>query len=149
MVELCILNNRMFFCSPNFIRLLRVVFQNELMNPLWTRINRFIWSPDPDHIKGTHPKTVLDSESHSMGSGFLVLDSSIFHWNLNSSFHSLFGLRIPWAVFWIPKPRIPDSTRKNFTDSRIRIPLQGAIHRFAVIYARVYHARLSQREFWN
>ena len=71
-----------------------------------------------------------------------ILDSTLFHWNLNSRFHSLLGFRIP-------KPRIPDSTRKNFTDSGIRIPLQGAIHRFAVIYARIPHARLSQRAFWN
>ena len=43
------------------------------------------------------------------------------------------GFRIPWAVFWIPKPRIPDSTSKfsqildstskNFLHSGIRIPL--------------------------
>ena len=26
-----------------------------------------------------------------------------------------------WAVFWIQKPRIPDSTSKNFSDSRNRI----------------------------
>ena len=28
-------------------------------------------------------------------------------------FQSLLGFRIPWAVFQIPKPRIPDSTRKS------------------------------------
>ena len=27
------------------------------------------------------------------------------------------GFRIPWAVFRFPKPRIPDSTNKNFLDS--------------------------------
>ena len=40
---------------------------NEPMNPLWTRIHRFIWSttiqviriadPNPDHPKGMHPKS--------------------------------------------------------------------------------------------
>ena len=49
----------------------------------WSKWSR-ITDPDPDHIKGTHPKTVLDSESHSMDSGFRVLDSSLFHWNLNT-----------------------------------------------------------------
>ena len=43
-------------------------------------------------------KTVLDS-------GFQVLySSSLGQWNLDSRFQSLVGLRIPWAVFWIPKP---------------------------------------------
>ena len=36
------------------------------------------------------------------------------------------GLRIPWAVFRIPKPTIPDSTFKNSPDSGIRTPLHGA-----------------------
>ena len=46
------------------------------------------------------------------------------------------GFRIPWAVFRIPKPRIPDSTSKfsqildstskNFLHSGIRIPLHKA-----------------------
>ena len=44
-----------------------------------------------------------------MGSGFEVLDSSICQWNLDSGYQSLVGFRIPWAVFQIPKPRIPDS----------------------------------------
>ena len=34
-------------------------------------------------------KTDLDSGSHSMDSGFRVLDSSLFQWNLDSRFHSL------------------------------------------------------------
>ena len=46
------------------------------------------------------------------------------------------GFQIPWAVFQIPKPTIPDSTSKNFADSGfrnqkvldsgIRIPLLGS-----------------------
>ena len=54
-------------------------------------------------------------------------------WHLDSGFKSLEGLRIPWAVFWIPKPKIPDSISKfsqildststNFLDSGIRLSL--------------------------
>ena len=56
--------------------------------------------------------------------------------NLNSRFQSLVGCRFPCAVFWVPKPRIldsttqisriTDSTSKHFPDSRVRIPLHGA-----------------------
>ena len=42
-------------------------------------------------------------------------------------FQSLVGFRILWAVFEIPKPRIPNSTSKNFPYSKIRILLHGAI----------------------
>ena len=45
---------------------------------------------------------------------------------LDSGFQSLVGFRIPSVGFRIPKPRIPDSTRKKFLDSGIRIPLHGA-----------------------
>ena len=38
------------------------------------------------------------------GSGFWIL----CQWHLDSSFQSLVGFRIPWAVFQIPKPRIAD-----------------------------------------
>ena len=36
-------------------------------------------------------------------------------WNLNSGFQSLAIFLIHWAEFQIPKPRIPDSKRKNFS----------------------------------
>ena len=73
-------------------------------------------------------KTVLDS-------GFQILDSSLCQWNLDSGFQSLVGFQIPWAVFRIPKSRIPDSTRKNFPGFRIsqaklsRIPESGIRYR--------------------
>ena len=54
-------------------------------------------------------KTVLDSGPHAVDCGFHVLDSSLCQWKLDSGFRSLVGFRIPWAVFWIPKPRILDS----------------------------------------
>ena len=53
----------------------------------------------------------------TVDSGLQVLDSSICHWNLDSGFQSLVGFRIPWAVFRIPKPRIPGSTSKICPDS--------------------------------
>ena len=71
---------------------------------------------------------VLDSGFHVVDSEFQELDFSLCQWKLDSGFPSLVGFRILWAVFWVPKPRIPDSTSKNFTDSGIRIPLHGARH---------------------
>ena len=50
----------------------------------------------------------------------------LFQWNLDSGFELLVGFRIPTPVFRIPRPRIPDSTSKNFPDSGIRIRLKGA-----------------------
>ena len=46
--------------------------------------------------------------------------------NLDSGFQPLVGFLIFLAVFWIPKPRIPDSTSKNFPDPGIWIHLRGA-----------------------
>ena len=43
--------------------------------------------------------------------------SSVCQGKLDSGFQSLVGFRIPRAVFRIPRPKIPDSTRKNFPDS--------------------------------
>ena len=70
-------------------------------------------------------KTVLDSAFLAVDSGFQLLDSSLFLWNMDSGFQSLVGLRIPCVVFRIPKPGIQDSTSKRFPDSGIRIPLYG------------------------
>ena len=47
---------------------------------------------------------------------------------LDSGFQSLVGFRILSAGFWIPKPRIPDSTSKKIVDFGIQIPLHGAIN---------------------
>ena len=55
-----------------------------------------------------------------------TMDSSICYSNLDSGFQSLVGLWISSVVFWMPKPRISDSTIKNFLYSGIRIPFHGA-----------------------
>ena len=47
--------------------------------------------------------------------GIVVVDSGFQV--LDFRFQSLVGFRIPGAVFRIPKPRIPNSTSKNFMDS--------------------------------
>ena len=76
----------------------------------WSRIT----DPDPDQPKGPHPwipKTVLYSGFHAVYSEFQVLDSGFFVSGVDSGVQSLGGFRIPWSVFRIPKPRIPDSTR--------------------------------------
>ena len=69
-------------------------------------INKYFYSWSP-HVKKA--KTVLDSGFHAMDSpGILILRQ----WNLDSGYQSLLWFRIPWAVFWIPKARIPDCTAK-------------------------------------
>ena len=91
------------------------------------------WSP---HVREF--KTVLDPGFHVVVSRFQVLDSSLCQWNLDSRFHSV--VRIQRAILPIPKPRIPDSTSKNFPDSGIQIPLhlgvtinfQGRIQEFLI-----------------
>ena len=70
-------------------------------------------------------KTVLDSGFQAMDFGFQVLDTVFVSgtWIL-FKFQALVGFCIPWAVFRIPKHRIPD-----FPDSGIRIPLHEARER--------------------
>ena len=48
------------------------------------------------------------------GTGFRIL----CQWNLDPGFQSLEGFQSPWDVLQIPKPRIPDSTSKNFPSLR-------------------------------
>ena len=100
-----------------------------------TPIPYFLETADPVHVKQdkriirpiySKSSTVLDFGFHEVDSGFQVLDSSICQWNLDSGFQSLVGFRNPWAVFRIPKPRIPESISKIFPDSGIRSPLYGA-----------------------
>ena len=53
----------------------------------------------------------LDSGFH--GDRFRIL----CQWNLYSRFQSLAAFQNPWAVFWIPEPRISNSTSKDFPSS--------------------------------
>ena len=78
------------------------------------------------HMLG-NPGKVLDPGFHATDLGFQVLDSSLCQWNLDTGFQSLVGFRNSL----IPKPRIPNSTSKNFTDSCFLIPLHG-VKRFLV-----------------
>ena len=85
------------------------------------------------HVKES--KTVLDSGFHAADSGFQSLSVELGFWipsaiQCDSGFLS--------AVFWIQKPRIADSTSKNFPDStnqilclhemRSRKALNSALH---------------------
>ena len=56
----------------------------------------------------TESKTALDSGFRTAW----IPDSR--HWNLDSGFQSMLGLRIPWTVFRIPKPRIPQENFPRF-----------------------------------
>ena len=59
--------------------------------------------------------SILDSTPWIPDSIYWIPD--LFQWNLDSGFELLVGFRIPTPVFRIPRPRIPDSTSKNFQDS--------------------------------
>ena len=49
-------------------------------------------------------------------------------------FQSLLGFQIPWAVFQIPKPRIPDSIRKSSLIPEVRIPFHFLVsHREGLV----------------
>ena len=80
-----------------------------------------IFSP---HVKDPRRSWILDSTPWIPDSRYKITD--LFQWNLDSRFQLSVGLRIPTAVLWIPRSRIPDSTCKNFPDSGIRILLHGA-----------------------
>ena len=59
-------------------------------------------------------KGIQDSlESWFHGDRFRIL----CQWNLYSRFQSLAAFQNPWAVFWIPEPRISNSTSKDFPSS--------------------------------
>ena len=88
-------------------------------------------------------KTVLDS-------GFHDVDSSLCKWKLDPGFQSFVGFRISWAVFWIPKPKIADSTSKNFPDTGILILLLWLTHAFCCKVTKVSEIKiLIQDSFSN
>ena len=91
---------------------------------------------------GNRHSWILDSTPWIPDSIYWIPD--LFQWNLDSGFELLVGFRIPTPVFRIPRPRIPDSTSKNFQDSGfqmqnfpdsgIRIPLHGAIDSITIMF---------------
>ena len=65
---------------------------------------------DSPHVRES--RTVLDS-------GFQVLDSCLFLWNLDSGFQSfIVGFRIPCVVFRIPKANDSGFGKQNFPGFR-------------------------------
>ena len=70
-----------------------------LIYNIWSKWCRITSDPDPDHPKGTHPKTILDSGFHAMDSSPETVFRILCQWNLDSGFQSLVGFRIPWAVY--------------------------------------------------
>ena len=72
------------------------------------------------HANSSHvasSKTVLDSGFHALDSGIQVLYSSLCQWIMDSKCLLFVGFWIPWAVFRIPKPKIPNSRRKFFPEA--------------------------------
>ena len=70
------------------------------------------YAPSLAPCKGIRDSLVFSIPRHEFqipGTGFHIL----CQWNLDSGFQWLVGFRIPWAVFWIQKPRIPDSRIKT------------------------------------
>ena len=59
-----------------------------------------------------HPAMSVREFKTVSNSGFLTVDSGLQIPDFG--FQSIAGFQIPWAVFRIPKPRIPDSKRKSF-----------------------------------
>ena len=88
---------------------------------------------EPLHNGHLPPCKGIQAQSRMLDSTPWIPDSrywipDLFQWNLDSGFQLLVGFRIPWAVLRILRPRIPDSTRKNFPDAGIPIPLHEARH---------------------
>ena len=82
-----------------------------------------IFSP---HVRES--KTVLDSGFHAMDSGFQVMDSRISNDRIWCP-EVPAGFWIPYDVFRVPKPRILESTKKNFSVSGLRISFHEASFR--------------------
>ena len=88
------------------------------LSPGGTLIHHSIMTPISDITKcrsmqgNPRQSWILDSRNS--------VDSSLWKRILDSEFQSLMGFRTPWAIFRIPKPRIPDSTRNIFPECRFK-----------------------------
>ena len=67
-----------------------------------------------------------------MDSGFQLPVQDFLSEELGFQIRMVCGFRNPWAALLIPKPWIPDSTNKNFSNSRIRIHLHSRAIKFSV-----------------
>lgn len=65
-------------------------------------------------------KTVMKSGFQDVDSRFNVMDSRLSASVLGFRITIIAEFRIFWAVFRMPKPRIPETTSKNFSHSGIR-----------------------------
>ena len=76
------------------------------------------------HVKGS--RTALNSGFNAVDSGFLVLDSSLCQWNLESGFQSFWDFRFLELFSGFQSSGFRRSTNMNFLDFGIRIPLQAS-----------------------
>ena len=91
-------------------------------------------------------KIVSDSRFHAMDFGLPALNSSPCWWDLDFGRQSLVRFQIPKSMILDSTGKIfPDSgfNEQNFSDSRIRIPLHGAICSWD------YTEDWGQRNLWN
>ena len=77
------------------------------------------------HVKGS--KTALHSGINAVDFGFLVLDSSLRQWNLESRLQSFWDYRFLELYSGFQSPGFHRSTNINFRHFGIRTPLHGAI----------------------
>ena len=99
------------------------------------------------HVKGS--KTALDSGINAVDSGFLVLDSSLRQWNLESRFQSFWDYRFLELYSGFQSPGFHRSTNINFQDFGIRTPLRGAIIGEPLTITLEYTSRANPRKALN
>ena len=99
------------------------------------------------HVKGS--KTALDSGINAVDSGFLVLDSSLRQWNLESRFQSFWDYRFLELYSGFQSPGFHRSTNINFRDFGIRTPLRGAIIGEPLTITLEYTSRANPRKALN
>ena len=61
-------------------------------------------------LRNTKQSWILDPIPWIVDSGCWI--PIFFQWNVDSGFHALVGFWSTWALFWIPKSWIPDTTSK-------------------------------------
>ena len=115
------------------------------MSKWWIGLNRrtrlhFVFPAQPWSLRCVHVRSskrvwflIPRCEFRIPSTGFWIP----CQFNLDYRFQSLAEFRIPWAIFRIPKPRIPDSTKKFLIpDSTNKYVLDSGI-RFASLEANI------------